>query len=47
MKQADLGDMFKKASKGVCTSTSLVCPDPLSPASSNEKICKQTGPLIG
>ena len=39
MKQADLRDVFKKASKGVCSSIGLVCPDPSSPVSSNEKIC--------
>jgi hypothetical protein len=27
MKQADLGDMFKKASKSACTSTVVVSPD--------------------
>jgi hypothetical protein len=31
MKLADLRDMFKKASKQVCTSTIVVSPDPLSP----------------
>jgi DDE superfamily endonuclease./Tc5 transposase DNA-binding domain./CENP-B N-terminal DNA-binding domain. len=35
MKQADLRDMFKKASKSVCTSTCVVPPDPLSAATSN------------
>jgi hypothetical protein len=28
MKQADLGDMFKEASKNVCISTIVVFPDP-------------------
>jgi hypothetical protein len=31
VKQADLRDMFKKATKSGCTSTVLVSPDPLSP----------------
>jgi hypothetical protein len=39
MKQADHRDVFKKVSKAFCTSVGLVCPDPLSPASSNEMIC--------
>jgi hypothetical protein len=30
LRQADLRDMFKTASKGVCTSTVVVSPDPLS-----------------
>jgi len=35
MKQADLRDMFKKASKSVCTLTFVVPSDPLSTATSN------------
>jgi hypothetical protein len=35
MKQADHRDMFKKASKGVYTSTVVVSPDPLSPTIRN------------
>jgi hypothetical protein len=38
MKEADLRDMFRKASMSACTSTVVVFPDPLSPipsASSN------------
>jgi hypothetical protein len=31
MKRADLRDMFKKASKRVCTSTIVLSPYPLSP----------------
>jgi hypothetical protein len=34
MKQADLRDMFKNASKGVCISTIAVTPDP-PPSNSN------------
>jgi len=34
VKQADLWDMFKKASKCVCNSTVVVSPHPLSPVSS-------------
>jgi len=34
VKQADLWDIFKKASKCVCNSTFVVSPHPLSPASS-------------
>jgi hypothetical protein len=32
LKEADLTNMFKKASKSVHTSTVVVSPDPLSPA---------------
>jgi hypothetical protein len=34
LKQADLRDMFRKASKSVCTSTIVVYPDYLSPTPS-------------
>jgi hypothetical protein len=34
MKQADLRDMFKKACKSVCASTTVVSPDPVSPITS-------------
>jgi len=34
MKQVHLRDMFKKAYKIVCTSTTVVSPDPLSPTAS-------------
>jgi type VI protein secretion system component VasA len=34
MKQADLRDMFRKASKSVCTSTVVVSPEHLSPTPS-------------
>jgi hypothetical protein len=40
MKQADIRDMFKKASKSVCTSTIVVSPDPLSPTPSNSSATK-------
>jgi hypothetical protein len=32
LKQPDPRDLFKKASNGVCTSTVVVPPDPLSPS---------------
>jgi len=35
MKQSYLRDIFKEASKSVCTSTIVVSPDPLSPTSSS------------
>jgi hypothetical protein len=40
MKQADLKDMFKKASRSVCTSTTVVSPDPLSPTPSTSSATK-------
>jgi hypothetical protein len=40
VKQADLRDMFKKASKHVCTSTIVVSPDPLSPTPSTTSAMK-------
>jgi hypothetical protein len=40
MKQADLRNMFKKASKCVCTSTVVVSPDPLSPTPSTSSTTK-------
>ena len=40
MKQTDVKDMFKKASKHVCTSTIVVCPDPLSPTPSKSSMMK-------
>jgi hypothetical protein len=40
MKQGDLRNMFKKASKNVCTPTVLVSCDPLSPAPSNSSAMK-------
>jgi hypothetical protein len=40
MKQADLRDMFKKVSKSVCTSTVVVCPDPLLPTPSTSSAMK-------
>jgi hypothetical protein len=42
IKQVDLMDMFKKASKCVCTSTILVSPDPLFPAPSTSAAMKAT-----
>jgi len=36
LKQADLRDMFKKASKSVCTSTVVVSPDPMSLTTTQE-----------
>jgi hypothetical protein len=35
IREADLRDIFKMASKNVCTSAALVSPDPLSPAPHN------------
>jgi hypothetical protein len=35
MKQADLGDMFRKAFKSVCTSIIVVSSDPLPPTPSS------------
>jgi hypothetical protein len=40
VKQADLKEMFKKASKSVCISTVVLSPDPLSPASSTSSAVK-------
>jgi hypothetical protein len=40
MKQADLRDMFRKASQSDCKSTDVVSPDPLSPASSTSSAVK-------
>jgi hypothetical protein len=55
MTQAYFNDMFKKPYKGVCTSTGMVSPDPLSPipsTSSDMKTPEQTkddltGPELG
>jgi hypothetical protein len=43
MKQADLRDMFKEASKSVCTSTIVVSPDRLSPTPSTAAVIKIPG----
>jgi hypothetical protein len=40
LKQADRRDMFKKASKCVCSLTIVVCPNPLSPAPSASSAMK-------
>jgi hypothetical protein len=40
MKQADLRNIFKKASKTVCTSTIVVSPDPFSPTPSTSSAMK-------
>jgi hypothetical protein len=40
VEQADLGDMFTKASRYVCTSTVVLSLDPLSPAPSNNSVMK-------
>jgi hypothetical protein len=40
MKQTYLRDMFKKASRSVCTSTIVVSPDPLSPTRSTPAATK-------
>lgn len=40
MKQADLRDMFEKASKSVCTSTVVLSPDTLSPTPSTSSVVK-------
>jgi hypothetical protein len=40
LKQADLRGMFKKTSKSVCTSTTAVPPDPLSPSPSTSSATK-------
>jgi len=40
MKQMYLTDIFKEASKSVCTSTIVVSPDPLSPTSSSSSAVK-------
>jgi hypothetical protein len=40
MKQADLREMFKKASKSICTSTIVVPPDPSSPTPSTSSATK-------
>jgi hypothetical protein len=40
MKQADLRDMFKKASKSVCTPAGVIPPDPLSPTPSTSSPLK-------
>jgi hypothetical protein len=40
MKEADLRDMFRKASKSVCTSTVVVSPDHLSPTPSTSPAMK-------
>ena len=49
MKQADLRDMFKKASKSVGTPADVISPDPLSPtpsASSPMKTPKNTAETL-
>jgi hypothetical protein len=38
LKQADLRDMFKKASNNFCTSIVVVIPDPLSPTPSTSAV---------
>jgi hypothetical protein len=40
MKQADFRDMFKKASKSVCTSNVVISLDPLSPTPSTSSSMK-------
>jgi hypothetical protein len=40
MKQADLGDMFRKASKSVCTSVIVVAPDLVSLTASTSSTVK-------
>jgi hypothetical protein len=40
VKQGDVRDMFKKASKGVCTPAIVISPDPLSPTSSTSAAMK-------
>jgi len=40
MKQADFSNMFKNASKTVCTSNAVVSPDPLPPTSSTSSAMK-------
>jgi hypothetical protein len=40
LKQADLRDMFKKASRCVCTSTIVLFLDPLSPTPSTNSVTK-------
>jgi hypothetical protein len=40
MKQADLGNMFIKASKSAHTAAVVVCPDPLSPIPSTSSAMK-------
>jgi hypothetical protein len=40
VKKADLRDMFKKPSKNVCTSTTVLSPDPLSPTPSTSSAMK-------
>jgi hypothetical protein len=40
MKQADFSNMFKNASKTVCTSNAVASPDPLSPTSSTSSAIK-------
>jgi hypothetical protein len=40
LKQADLRDMYKKASKNICASTVVVSPDPLSPTVSTSSAVK-------
>jgi hypothetical protein len=42
MKEAALRDIFKKASKGVCTSTVVVSPEPLSSTPSTSSAIKMT-----
>jgi hypothetical protein len=43
MKQEDLRDIFNKASKSVCTPTTVVSPDHLSPMPSTYSITKTPG----
>jgi hypothetical protein len=40
MKQADLRDMFKKASKSICTLTTVASPDALPPTPSTSSAMK-------
>jgi hypothetical protein len=40
VKQSDLKDMFKNASKSICTSTIVVYHDPLSPSPSTSSAMK-------
>jgi len=47
VKQADFRDMFKKASKCVCTSTILVSLGPLFPTASTSSALKAPGNITG
>jgi hypothetical protein len=44
MKQADLGNMFKKASKSICTSIIVISPDPVSPSPSASMVETKQAP---